>query len=334
MASVLPDVELSGIFLDLGISSPQLDEAARGFRPEENGPLDLRFDTSNGPTAADFLREAPREELLRVLQQYGDPSDPHAAVRVADAVCLRRSEGSPPQTTTEFAELVAACRGYEYQAMHPAKTTFQALRIHLNNEFGQLRGGVAAALDLLKSGGRLGVLTWKHSECALLLECLRGVEVAGTNFPLLRWHKARPVRERLSKAWGFVADVARRPTPEEMRLNSRSRSAVFHVLRKNRGFLCSQLEATAATVFGWSTTAANRERAPSSKDAAGAHAAADRSGWAVEDVVVRKKRGKTASEAEDPAEAAGPAGELKGREPTPGEEAMRNRKIGRILPAA
>jgi len=276
---------VSGIFLDLGISSPQLDEAARGFRPEQSGPLDLRFDLTRGQAASDFLRDAPREELIRVLREYGDPSDPHAARRVADAVCLARAPGGrgAPTTTKEFADLVASCRGYEYQAMHSAKATFQALRIHLNDEFGQLRGGMAAALELLAPGGRLGVLTWKHRECALVVDYLRKVEIAPPDFPLLRWQKqawSAGDAAKAPKRWGFAADAAQRPSAEELRLNSRSRSAVLHTLRKRRGVLCSDLEALAAEAHGWegaggsssSTAAAPTE----CENGAGANGEADR----------------------------------------------------------
>eukprot|EP00811_Abedinium_folium_P025941 NODE_3749_length_1991_cov_21.263948.p1 GENE.NODE_3749_length_1991_cov_21.263948~~NODE_3749_length_1991_cov_21.263948.p1 ORF type:complete len:558 (-),score=72.71 NODE_3749_length_1991_cov_21.263948:204-1877(-) len=268
---------VSGIFLDLGISSPQLDDAARGFRPEEDGPLDLRFDTTSGQSAHQFLESASRSELLRVLREYGDPSDPHSARRVADAICLARATAAGaeaasgfflPDTTKGLAELVAACRGYEYQAMNPSKTTFQALRIHLNDEFGQLRGGLAAALPLLIPAGRLGVLTWKHSECTLLVNFLRTVEVAPSAFPLRRWYEAHRAsissssgsgsgsasgssRPHLRRVWGFSADVAHRPSFEELRANSRARSAVLHILRKRKGFLCSDLEHEAADVFGW-----------------------------------------------------------------------------------
>lgn len=262
MASVLPEAgvalgEVTGVFLDLGISSPQLDEAARGFRPEQSGPLDLRFDLTKGLAAGDFLQEAPREELIRVLREYGDPSDPQAARRVADAVCLARASScaGAPRTTKEFADLVASCRGYEYQAMHPAKATFQALRIYLNDEFGELRGGMAASLEVLRPAGRVGVLTWKHSECALLVEYLRQVEVAPPNFPLLQWHKATPEAPKVKKRAGFVADAAKRPTAEELKLNSRSRSAVLHIFRKQRGVLCSDLEAAAAEHFEWESAA-------------------------------------------------------------------------------
>jgi len=281
MADVLGElgVKPAGVFLDLGISSPQLDDKARGFRPEEDGPLDLRFDLTSGETAAEFLERAPREELIRVLTEYGDISDPHAARRVADAVCLARAPGGAgcPKTTRAFATIVINARGYEYQAMNKAKATFQALRIHVNDEFGQLRKGMAAALKILRPGGRLGVLTWKHSECALLVEFLRRKEIAPRSFPLLRWHQSsgcegtRAVRER----WGLEADEAQRPSTEEMRVNSRARSAVLHVLRKKRGILCADLEKAVASHMGWMDECAAAEEEPGNGEG---------------DAIVRKRR--------------------------------------------
>lgn len=156
-------VRPSGVFLDLGISSPQFDDASRGFRPEQDGPLDLRFDVTRGEPASEFLRRVDRDELVRIIEEYGETTDPIAARRVADAVVLAREEGTLPSTTKAFAALVAAAKGKEYQAMHPAKLTFQALRIHLNQEFDEMRRGMRAAVEVMGDGGRLGVLTVRRS---------------------------------------------------------------------------------------------------------------------------------------------------------------------------
>ena len=163
-------VRPAGIFFDLGISSPQFDEAHRGFRPEADGPLDLRFDQTKGVPAHEWLQTAPREEIARVLHDYGETTDATASRRIADAICLvRASRRGLPKRTREFASLVAAAKGVEYQPMHPAKLAFQALRIHLNDEFGEMRNGMRAAFELLPPGGRIGLITWKHSECAIVV---------------------------------------------------------------------------------------------------------------------------------------------------------------------
>lgn len=125
-AQVLDEGSVTGILFDLGISSPQFDEAGRGFRPEQDGPLDLRFDQTKGESAYELLQRIPRDELARILTEYGDGQDRIAAQRIADAICLQREqEGGLPSRTREFAALVAAAKGREYQAMHPAKLTFQ-----------------------------------------------------------------------------------------------------------------------------------------------------------------------------------------------------------------
>jgi 16S rRNA (cytosine1402-N4)-methyltransferase len=154
---------VAGVFLDLGISSPQFDDAGRGFRPEQDGPLDLRFDVTRGVPAFEFLRSVDRDDLRGILEAYGETSDPVAARRVADAVALAREDGALPETTKAFAALVASAKGKEYQAMHPAKLTFQALRIHLNQEFDEMRRGMRAAMEVMGDGGRLAVLTVRGS---------------------------------------------------------------------------------------------------------------------------------------------------------------------------
>ena len=156
-------VMCSGVFLDLGISSPQFDDESRGFRPEQDGPLDLRFDVTQGVPASEFLARVDRDELVRILHEYGETADPVAARRIADAVCLAVAEDRLPLTTKAFAALVAAAKGKEYQAMHPAKLTFQALRIHLNQEFDEMRRGMRAAAEVMIDGGRLGVLTVSYA---------------------------------------------------------------------------------------------------------------------------------------------------------------------------
>ena len=137
------------------------------------GPLDLRFDQSKGVPAWEWLQAASRAEIARVLREYGETADAVAAQRIADAICVARSGGALPRRTKEFASLVADAKGREYQPMHPAKLAFQALRIHLNDEFGEMRAGMAAAFELLAEGGRIGLITWKHSECAIVMDFFR-----------------------------------------------------------------------------------------------------------------------------------------------------------------
>ena len=257
--------ELRGVFLDLGISSPQFDEAHRGFRPEADGPLDLRFDNTKGPTAWEFLQSAERGEIVRVLHEYGETADPIAARRIADAVCVARATGTLPKRTKEFAALVADAKGKEYQPMHAAKLAFQALRIHLNDEFGEMRRGMHAAGELLAEGGRIGLITWKHSECAIVVDVARKLEALRPESPLVRWYREQQRKEEQKKGssgslpalpssgWALVMDDATRPGEAELQTNSRSRSAVLHVLRKVHAPQMAHLEAIAYKRLGWSS---------------------------------------------------------------------------------
>lgn len=120
----------------------------------QDGPLDLRFDQSKGVSAYEYLNTVDRDELVRVLTLYGDGVDTEAiSRRVADAICIKRATGALPTRTREFAKFVAAVKGKEYQGFHPAKLVFQSLRIHLNDEFDELRRGLAAAYEIMSDGG-------------------------------------------------------------------------------------------------------------------------------------------------------------------------------------
>ena len=245
-------VRPTAVLFDLGISSPQFDEAHRGFRPEADGPLDLRFDQGKGVPAWQWLETVERMELIRVLHEYGETSDLAAARRIADAICLARAEKALPRRTREFASLVAEAKGKEYQAMHPAKLAFQALRVHLNDEFGEARAGLRAAFDLLDDGGRIGVITWKHSECALVVDFFRGLEGVRAECPLRRWYAQQPsAAPPPTESWSLSMDDATRPSERELATNSRSRSAVLHVLRKQRVPPLAELERLAYARLGW-----------------------------------------------------------------------------------
>jgi 16S rRNA (cytosine1402-N4)-methyltransferase len=254
MAQILKDEgPIGGVLLDLGISSPQLDEAARGFKPEQNGPLDLRFDLTKGVPAWQFLQTVPREELVRILRTYGE-EDKVAARRIADAIVLAREAGTLPTRTKELGDLIVRVKGREYQPMHPAKPTFQALRIHLNDEFDELRRGMAACLEILCVDGRIGILTWKHLECAIVVDFFRLHELARNELPLMQWCRAaqpNALRALEQAEDALVMDEPRRPTQAELAYNSRSRSAVLHLLRKQKGIRVPRLEGIAYEALDW-----------------------------------------------------------------------------------
>lgn len=242
---------VSAVLFDLGISSPQFDEASRGFRLEADGPLDLRFDQSRGETAHEFLMRADRSEIVDVLSRFGETTDAFAARRIADAICVAREQRALPCRTKEFAALVARAKGFEYQAMHPAKLTFQALRVHLNDEFGECRRGLEAAFELLEPGGRIGVITWKHSECNLVVDFYRAHEAARPEAPQMAFYSSRAAGASLEPEWALLMEHTIRPSAEELQANSRARSAVLHILKKVRAPTLAQLDTKLYPLMGW-----------------------------------------------------------------------------------
>jgi len=250
---------VSGVLLDVGISSPQFDDVSRGFRPEADGALDLRFDTGKGVPASEFLTTVPRTELVRILSEYGEESGGgHAARRIADAICLARSRGELPTTTKRFAELVAQAKGKETsgQVMHPAKMTFQALRIHLNDEFEEMRKGMRAAFKLVGEGGRVGLITWKFSERKIVDEVYGALEAVRADEPLLKWYQGQPGAPTLPDGPSMESEEVVRPSEKELKMNSRARVALLHVLHKRNLPRLAHLEKRAYALPGWADVVA------------------------------------------------------------------------------
>ena len=258
-AGVAPG-SVAGVLLDVGISSPQFDDVSRGFRPEADGPLDLRFDTAHGVPASEFLRTVPHAELVRIISEYGEEAGGgHVARRIADVVCLARARGALPTTTKAFAELVARAKGKETsgQLMHPAKMTFQALRIHLNDEFGEMRKGMRAAFKVVGDGGRIGLITWKFSERKIVDEVFGALQAVREHEPLLEWYRAQPTqRSPLPDGPSLESDEVVRPSERELQKNSRSRSALLHVLHKRNLPRLAHLEKRAYKLPGWAEVVA------------------------------------------------------------------------------
>ena len=148
--------EVDGILLDLGVSSPQLDEGDRGFSFRTDGPLDMRMDRSGGLTAADVVRDFPETELTAIFRTYGE--EPNAR-RIAKAIVKAR-ESAPVETTAQLADIVERTIGRR-GAHHPATRVFQALRMHVNDEIGELERALAGGLGCLKPGGRMAVITFE-----------------------------------------------------------------------------------------------------------------------------------------------------------------------------
>ncbi|MFT3789822.1 MAG: 16S rRNA (cytosine(1402)-N(4))-methyltransferase RsmH [Rudaea sp.] len=211
---------LDGVLLDLGVSSPQLDEAQRGFSFRADAPLDMRMDTSSGIGAAEFLATADEKEIADVLWQFGEE---RMSRRIARAIVARRAE-APIARTLELAELVERTLGRREGNKHPATRTFQALRIRVNGELDAVDRGLCAATERLKSGGRLAVISFHSLEDRAVKHFLR----AESQLPPARRGLPPPAAKLRLKTIG----AAQLPGDEEIAANPRARSAVLRVAEK------------------------------------------------------------------------------------------------------
>ncbi|NBT09949.1 MAG: 16S rRNA (cytosine(1402)-N(4))-methyltransferase RsmH [Betaproteobacteria bacterium] len=211
---------VQGVLLDLGVSSPQIDTPQRGFSFRFDAPLDMRMDTTRGPTAADFLARADERQIAQVIRDYGEE---RFALPIAKALVARRESGHPVRTTGELSELVARTVKTREPGQDPATRTFQALRIQVNAELEELEQGLSAALDLLAPEGRLAVISFHSLEDRIVKQFIarESREVVDRRALL-----APPKAMRL-QALGRI-----RPSEEEVRLNPRSRSAILRVARR------------------------------------------------------------------------------------------------------
>lgn len=212
---------VDGVLLDLGTSSPQLDDASRGFSFQADGPLDMRMDPDAGLSAAQFLVEADERTIADVLWRYGEEK---LSRRIAKAIVEQRAI-APLTTTGELADLVARTLGYRERGKHPATRTFQALRIHVNGELDALEQGLDAALDALKPGGRLVVIAFHSLEDRIVKRFMRSrgsAPVVRRNLPPVEAKKLELVV--IGKAQ-FAGDA-------ELAVNPRARSAVLRIAEK------------------------------------------------------------------------------------------------------
>lgn len=163
------DAAVDGILLDLGVSSPQLDEAGRGFSFRADGPLDMRMDPDSGSSAAAWLGSVTEKELKRVLFKYGEEK---AAARIASAIVSARRD-APIESTVQLASIIEAAAPRRGQRLHPATRAFQAIRMVVNDELGQLERALHATRDLLAAGGRLCVISFHSLEDRLVKRFIR-----------------------------------------------------------------------------------------------------------------------------------------------------------------
>ena len=228
MAQVLQDLGIpavDGILMDLGVSSPQLDDGERGFSYMVDAPLDMRMNGEDALTAHIVVNTWPQEELKRILYTYGEE---RYAPQIAAAICRRREE-RPINTTLELVEIIrsamppAALR----EKQHPAKRSFQAIRIAVNDELGSVEKAMEVSVPLLKSGGRLAVITFHSLEDRIVKTAMADAAKGCTcppQFPVCVCGKKPKVKL-----------ISRNPivaSPEELEVNPRSRSAKLRVCEK------------------------------------------------------------------------------------------------------
>jgi 16S rRNA (cytosine1402-N4)-methyltransferase len=212
---------VDGVLLDLGISSPQIDDPARGFSFRFDGPLDMRMDPTRGESAAEFLARADERLIAQVVRDYGEE---RFASPISKAIVARRAEGNPVRTTAELAQLVARAVKSREPGQDPATRTFQALRIFVNAELEELEQGLNAAIELLAPGGRLVVISFHSLEDRIVKTFI-----------------AHESREEIDRRAPFapprrtlrLKPIARiKPGEGEIRANPRSRSAVLRVAER------------------------------------------------------------------------------------------------------
>ena len=222
MSSFVSENSLDGILLDLGISSPQIDQAERGFSFRMDGPLDMRMNFQEGPSAQEWLATADEKTIAKVIKEYGEE---RFAVSIAKAIIASREQGIAIRTTRQLATLVASVvRSREYD-QDPATRTFQAIRIFINQELHDLEEGLKMSLNLLQPGGRLVVISFHSLEDRLVKQFMqqnskvdvpRGFAIRESDLPI------SPLK--------IISRV--KPSADEIAQNPRSRSAVMRVAEK------------------------------------------------------------------------------------------------------
>ncbi|RFA30317.1 16S rRNA (cytosine(1402)-N(4))-methyltransferase [Alkalilimnicola ehrlichii] len=215
--------KIDGILLDLGVSSPQLDDPVRGFSFLRDGPLDMRMDASRGMSAAEWLAEAAPEEIAEVLREYGEE---RFAKRIARAIVLARESGAAPQTTQQLVALIEAALPFKERNKHPATRSFQAIRIFINRELDELRALLDDACDLLAPGGRLAVISFHSLEDRLVKRFMRDKSSVGYLPP-----EVPVVPEERRPRLKLVGKPVR-AGEAELAVNPRSRSAVLRVAER------------------------------------------------------------------------------------------------------
>ncbi len=216
----LPSASAAGVLMDLGVSSPQIDDPGRGFSFRFEGPLDMRMDTTRGESVAQWLATAETRQIAEVIRDYGEE---RFAGQIAKAIVARRQERGPISTTTELAQLVADTVKTREPGQNPATRTFQALRIFINAELEELQAALEASLDVLQPGGRLVVISFHSLEDRIVKQFIA--------------QHAREVYDRRApfaapKPMKLKALERIKPSEAEVAANPRARSAIMRVAER------------------------------------------------------------------------------------------------------
>ena len=216
----LPPASVDGVLMDLGISSPQVDNPARGFSFRHDGPLDMRMDTTRGQSVREWLAEADIQHIAEVIREYGEE---RFALQIAKAIDARRQERGVPTSTAELAQLVADTVKTREPGKDPATRTFQAFRIFINAELEELQQALDATLHVLRPHGRLAVISFHSLEDRIVKQFIA--------------QHAREVYDRRApfappQVMDFKAVQRIKPTAEEIASNPRARSAILRVAER------------------------------------------------------------------------------------------------------
>ena len=211
--------KVSGILFDLGVSSPQLDDSSRGFSFMRNGPLDMRMDTSQGISVADWLAKAEEKEIVKILFEYGEEK---FARRIAGSI-LKQREISAIADTLTLAKLIKDTLPFYEKGKHPATRSFQAFRIYINDELNDLKTALNSAINILKPGGILSVISFHSLEDRIVKRMMaKGANAdVPSSVPL--------TQSELDKLKTLKLDKRIKPSKEEVSKNVRARSAILRV---------------------------------------------------------------------------------------------------------
>ena len=216
----LPAASVDGVLMDLGVSSPQIDNPARGFSFRFEGPLDMRMDTTRGQSVAEWLAEAELQQIAEVIRDYGEE---RFAVQIAKAIVARRQERGSLASTSELAQLVADTVKTREPGKDPATRTFQAFRIFINAELEELQQALSASLQILRPGGRLAVISFHSLEDRIVKQFIT--------------QHAREVYDRRApfaapKVMDLKAIDRIKPSEQEVVANPRARSAILRIAER------------------------------------------------------------------------------------------------------